>query len=762
MRVINRKNDKRFYRTLKRSLIILFLSVVLICTVPFSYQYRKIMLDKVEEANLNAITQSRNATATMSQICNSITEQVFGDLNIAWLLYGTEYDPVQLNISMAQLNGYRASIPYIDSIYIYNGRTETMSVSSSYNGMYGVPINGEGDVFFDRDIADIIGAENNRGDRFKPIPRKLAVTRGGMEEELLLFTFMRTISFGNDPMSSAVFINFSYSWLEQMTNLSEPGEFLTLIIDQNGRVVSNTEAFPMGLDVSGENFYHEICERPEGSGSFTTHLDGEDTMVSFIPEDGNGWRYIRLVPEEHVNRGYATILTFMATVMAFIVVLGLLVTLLLSRRLYLPVNRVQVEKKALEEKNRRIERLSKQHILRNSLFGAGSNLSVVKNDLMELNITVEPKTYYQIVLIKIKNYRLFVSRHDSRDQNLWRYGVMNIVSELSGRQFQSELVDIGEENEIVLLLSMQERLEWTKTEWETFLIPISEAVLGALDIEINFIVSRSCQGLEELPAVYQKTKEAGIYRILYGGERVLMVKWFKHFKSSEYAYPTAREDAMVEAVIGGKAEKAKEILAEILYDTAEYPYAVINLAVAKVALSLNMLVRELHKGHFLELSQEVNAAIFSATEMNEETIPSFNRAIDEITVGLEGRRSAKHADLISEINRQIETGFSNPDCSMEGIAQAVSMSATHMGRLYKRYTMKSIPESILTVRMENARQLLKEEKKISVAEVARRSGFSSSSYFSKAFRKEHGMTPNEFRNHIKTADRTVEEGGEET
>ena len=760
MKVLNDKNDKRFYRMLKRSLIILFLSVVLICTVPFSYQYRQIMLEKVEEANISAITQSRNATATMSQICNSITDQVFGDLNIAWLLYGTEYDPVQLNISMAQLNGYRASIPYIDSIYIYNGLTRTMSVSSSYNGMYGIPVDGEGEVFFDREIVDIIQNESNRGDRFKPIPRRLTVTRGGMEEELLLFTFMRTVSFGNDPISSTVFINFSYSWLEQMTSLNEPGEYVTLIIDQNGRVVSDTDTYPMGLDVTGESFYSSICERPENTGSFTDSLNGQPTMVSFIPEDGNGWRYIRLVPEEYVNRGYTTILTFMAAVMAFIVVLGLLVTLLLSRMLYLPVDRVHVEKKALEEKNRRIERLSKQHVLRNSLFGTGGNLSVMKNDLMELNITADAKAYYQIVLIKIKNYRLFVSRHDSRDQSLWRYGVMNIVSELSRKQFQSELVDIGEENEIVLLLSMQERLDWTKAEWEAFLIPVSDAVLGALDIEINFIVSRSCQGLEAVPAVYQKTKEAGIYRILYGGERVLMVKWFKHFKSSEYAYPTAREEAMVEAVIAGKADKAKEILAEILYDTAEYPYAVINLAVAKVALSLNMLVREMQKGHFLELSQEVNAAIFSATEMNEETIPSFNRAIDEIVAGLEGRRSAKHADLISEINRQIETGFSNPDCSMEGIAQAVSMSATHMGRLYKRYTMKSIPESILAVRMENARRLLKEEKRISVAEVARRSGFSSSSYFSKAFRKEHGMTPGEFRNHIHVADKPAEENEE--
>lgn len=728
------------------------LFVVVVCSIPFSFQYRKIMLEQVEESNISAMTQSRNAVATMEQISTNITEQVFTDLNVAWLLYGKDYDPIQMNVALTQLHGYRASIPYIDSIYIYNGLTQTMTVSSSYNGMCNESINEPDSRFTDLEVVEMIHDTEGRYSRYRSIPRRVTVSWGGRDQTILLYTFMRSQTFGGGPLGSAVFINFSYEWLEQMSHVSEPGEYLTLITDLNGRVVSDHADFPMGTDLADALFFQRICEANEAYGSFTEVISGQRMMVSYLAPDSYGWRYIRLVPEEHVNKGFWNIMTYMAVVMACIVAMGLLITLLLSKMLYLPVGRVHDEMNALEEKNRKIENFSKQHLLRNLLFGTGGSLAPIKQAVFEVSIPTDSQTHYQIVLMKIKNYRSFVSRYDPRDQALMRYGILNILSEICKPPVPCECVDIGEENEIVLIMASPEPLSWSKTEWEDFLLPLSAAVQQALSLSLHFVVGGSCQGIDALPTQYHKTKEACIYRILYGEEPVIMAQWFMHFSSTEYSYPVAREDAMVEAITSAKAEKAKDILKEILYGTAEYPYAVINLAVAQVALSLNTLTKELQKGHFLELSEEVNAAIMSATELSEETIPNFYHAIEEIVSAMEDRRSTRHVDLINSINQFIQAQFANPDCSVDLVAQAFSMSSAHMGRIYKRYTMKSISETIFAVRMDNARKLLRGEKKISVAEVAKRSGFASSSYFSKAFRKEQGMTPNEFRNHAGPAD----------
>jgi len=60
--------------------------------------------------------------------------------------------------------------------------------------------------------------------------------------------------------------------------------------------------------------------------------------------------------------------------------------------------------------------------------------------------------------------------------------------------------------------------------------------------------------------------------------------------------------------------------------------------------------------------------------------------------------------------------------------------------------LKSVAETIGELRMEQAKRLLLENRKLTISEISARTGFSSNSYFSKVFRKENGMTPNEYRN----------------
>ena len=54
---------------------------------------------------------------------------------------------------------------------------------------------------------------------------------------------------------------------------------------------------------------------------------------------------------------------------------------------------------------------------------------------------------------------------------------------------------------------------------------------------------------------------------------------------------------------------------------------------------------------------------------------------------------------------------------------------------------------LITTRMSNAKFLLKTSQ-MSVKEIAIRSGFSDESGFCTAFKKQEGMTPNEYRNTV--------------
>ena len=64
-----------------------------------------------------------------------------------------------------------------------------------------------------------------------------------------------------------------------------------------------------------------------------------------------------------------------------------------------------------------------------------------------------------------------------------------------------------------------------------------------------------------------------------------------------------------------------------------------------------------------------------------------------------------------------------------------------------RKTQTDISDAIITTRMANAKFLLKTSQ-MSVKEIAIRSGFSDESGFCTAFKKQEGMTPNEYRNTV--------------
>jgi two-component system response regulator YesN len=84
------------------------------------------------------------------------------------------------------------------------------------------------------------------------------------------------------------------------------------------------------------------------------------------------------------------------------------------------------------------------------------------------------------------------------------------------------------------------------------------------------------------------------------------------------------------------------------------------------------------------------------------------------------------------------------DLTLDHMAELTHHSATYFTKLFKQSTGTGYGDYVVGCRMERAALLLtgSQEK---VSEIARRVGYSSVSYFIRAFRKQHGMTPVEYR-----------------
>ena len=82
--------------------------------------------------------------------------------------------------------------------------------------------------------------------------------------------------------------------------------------------------------------------------------------------------------------------------------------------------------------------------------------------------------------------------------------------------------------------------------------------------------------------------------------------------------------------------------------------------------------------------------------------------------------------------------------TLEDTAEAVSLSASHLSRIFKEEMHTSFNAFLSDIRIEKSKLLLLSGD-FSIAEISELVGFSDQSYFNKVFRKNTGMTPKRFR-----------------
>ncbi|MFV0527876.1 MAG: response regulator [Lachnospiraceae bacterium] len=88
------------------------------------------------------------------------------------------------------------------------------------------------------------------------------------------------------------------------------------------------------------------------------------------------------------------------------------------------------------------------------------------------------------------------------------------------------------------------------------------------------------------------------------------------------------------------------------------------------------------------------------------------------------------------------THYATPDISVSDIAELFGLNSSYVGSVFKKVNNKSILQFLTTLRMTEAKNLLKSNK-YKVSEVSEKVGYTDVFYFSKRFKKHFGYSPKE-------------------
>lgn len=106
-------------------------------------------------------------------------------------------------------------------------------------------------------------------------------------------------------------------------------------------------------------------------------------------------------------------------------------------------------------------------------------------------------------------------------------------------------------------------------------------------------------------------------------------------------------------------------------------------------------------------------------------------------------QQGKTTDIIARIKEYIEKNYGDSLNATE-LAQKYGLSVSYLSTLFKERTGVNLTAYMEGIRMEKAKNLLK-NREWRVTEIAIHVGYSNSNYFSKVFKKYTGVTPREFR-----------------
>ena len=102
-----------------------------------------------------------------------------------------------------------------------------------------------------------------------------------------------------------------------------------------------------------------------------------------------------------------------------------------------------------------------------------------------------------------------------------------------------------------------------------------------------------------------------------------------------------------------------------------------------------------------------------------------------------------YADTIKQVLLYVQTHFAEP-ISVKDAAALIDYSDAHFMRVFKKETGSTFADYLSDYRLRYAAYLLRESTE-SVSEIASMCGFESASYFTRCFRRKHGLSPRDFR-----------------
>ncbi|WP_339318946.1 AraC family transcriptional regulator [Paenibacillus sp. FSL R10-2734] len=732
------RRKRLLYDKLLTTITLCISLTLLVSTFVYYTYYIGVEKTQTFRSDLRDLTQTGKKVVNMAEVAQTLSFQLYRTRTISHLLFYNKPSIYEVTAAMSDLHNYLNSMPYIESIYVYNPNNDTVYISAAQ---------GQNGVYTTRELEDteIIQVLNHYQDykTFTPIPRTYSIGEP-KSEAISVYTYLCYDAINWDrSINSAVIVNISAAWInKELANSNTTGSGSTYLLDDQGRFLSGNKLTLEKLS-GDESSWIENQVKARSAGYFIAPFKGQKSLVSYTSPDSLGWQYVRITPYDVITEQTNQIRNTTLLISLIILLFGLVISRLLSKRLYLPIDSIVSRMNSLEADKRNSMFTIRQNSLRNLVLGIKSPRSSRSSDYEQLSVTFSLNEGYRLVLLRIDEYNTLRKERGSYLLP-YKFAIMNIATEICGQTYQVESVDMNDDS-VVMLLSSITSAEPLDTELiEVLLRQIHVACCDYLKIGLSLVYSPVSDNPELLNQIYSQAKEASKHRLFYGHGCLINAEKISELQYNLYSYPADSEKKLVDALTNARPDEARSHFFDIVRVMEQYPYHVLELTLSRVTLTIKRIVDNIEKLSNTSVEGMLKIPSLESYETMDELVEAFYQLFDDIQEFQADKRSFKQSDLIRQINHKITQSYMDPSLSLNQIADELSLTPIYVSRLYKQQTMTAIVDVIMDLRMQEVCRLLTESD-LSVSDIAEITGFTSSSYLHRMFKRNFSITPIEYR-----------------
>lgn len=772
---LRKYRERKYFMRIILSINLLIISVMLASLLSAFLYSKKISLDSQQEANEKVLSQINYNITYMNDTVKNFAISMFYDTDMAHLLFSGEQDTFEDTDRINKLSKTIAYNSFIHSIVFYNSKRNMFFTS--------------GDDAITSSTSNLMNQIGEFLSGGKPIykmqmmPLRYVPDLKHPERSQQVFSlFLYDSLDAYTKKESALIINVKPEWLfeklELMNRQSSNRSNRIFVLDQNKEMYSPDVQDSQDLGDLKDQVYQQIASSGRQVSQFTYIANGEKQIVNYIVNRSVNWVIVDVEPYVGVLAAVDKLKVVFITVAAICLVLAVVASLVISNRLYSPINVLLKQTKRLSGGepdrvnegdeisyishiyNHLIEKLmseqtkhdSNEAIVRSYYLRklVTDSRSFTAEELAEcvrdgyMNVDLEKESILGV--LKFDRYQDLKERKLGVDMNLLTFAVSNIIREFVSEELRGDVVDIRGEH-LVLIFEAGTRPKENYAAI-TKLLQQAQRVIGDY-YHITFTVALGdvASHYHELTARYEKALDYHVYKMNFGHSSIITPEMVQsNLANLEAHIPLELERKFAEAIKASHPDSVFQELEHLHRLIVGMSSDAVVQSVIQLSILIKQTVREINQNKLSPLLidlRSIDRLIFEK-ETLDEIFAEFGAILSAIFEDQKRGTETKDHFIIDTIKDVIQVNFSDPNLSLQEIADMLRMSSAYVGRIFKKQETISVADYINEIRLLKSVMLL-ENNNLPVNEISEKVGFSSPSYFFKLFKKRFGTTPKDYR-----------------